>query len=109
MTNDTTTLNGALQELGETMAANLTSQGVTASASDGLTTLAGKILQITPTPPTFDGITLTSDKDILSYVDSQSATLSAQLTSDGTAVAVSGETVEFFKGSTSHSKKVQQH
>ena len=47
MTNDTSTLNGALQELGETMAANLTAKGVTASASDGLTTLAGKILDIT--------------------------------------------------------------
>lgn len=46
MTNDTTTLNGALQELGETMAANLTQQGVTSSASEGLTTLAGKILDI---------------------------------------------------------------
>ena len=33
-------------ELGETMAANLTSKGVTASANDGLTTLAGKILDI---------------------------------------------------------------
>ena len=46
MVNDTTTLNGALQELGETMAANLTQQGVTSSASEGLTTLAGKILDI---------------------------------------------------------------
>lgn len=47
MTNDTSTLNGALQELGETMAANLVAQGVTgASASDGLTTLADKILDI---------------------------------------------------------------
>ena len=46
MTNDTSTLNGALQELGETMAANLVTQGVQASASDGLTTLAGKILDI---------------------------------------------------------------
>ena len=44
--NDTNTLNGALQELGETMAANLVTQGVQASASDGLTTLAGKILDI---------------------------------------------------------------
>ena len=55
MVNDTTTLNGALSELGETMAANITTKGVSASASDGLTTLAGKILQIsgdTPTPPT---------------------------------------------------------
>ena len=47
MTNDTTTLNGALSELGETMATNITAKGVSASASDGLTTLAGKILQIT--------------------------------------------------------------
>lgn len=46
MTNDTTTLNGALAKLGETMADNLTTQGVNASASDGLTTLANKILDI---------------------------------------------------------------
>ena len=46
MVNDTTTLNGALSELGETMAANITAKGVTASASDGLTTLAGKIADI---------------------------------------------------------------
>ena len=55
MVNDTTTLNGALAELGETMAANITTKCVSASASDGLTTLAGKILQIsgdTPTPTT---------------------------------------------------------
>ena len=39
-------MNGALQELGETMADNLVAKGVTASASDGLTTLAGKILDI---------------------------------------------------------------
>ena len=47
MSNDTTTLNGALAELGETMATNITAKGVSASASDGLTTLAGKISQIT--------------------------------------------------------------
>ena len=46
MVNDTSTLNGALAELGETMASNLQAKGVTASASDGLTTLAGKILTI---------------------------------------------------------------
>ena len=47
ITNDTTTLNGALSELGETLASNITQKGVTASASDGLTTLANKVLQIT--------------------------------------------------------------
>ena len=46
MVNDTTTLNGALSQLGETMATNITSKGVSASASDGLTTLANKILDI---------------------------------------------------------------
>ena len=47
MVNDTTTLNGALSELGEVMAANLVTKGVTgATASDGLTTLAGKILNV---------------------------------------------------------------
>ncbi len=47
MANDTNTLGGALSELGETMAANLVTKGVTgASASDGLTTLAGKILNV---------------------------------------------------------------
>ena len=47
MVNDTNTLNGALMELGSLMAQNLTTQGlIGVSASDGLTTLAGKILQI---------------------------------------------------------------
>ena len=35
-----------LETLGQTMATNITAKGVTASASDGLTTLAGKISQI---------------------------------------------------------------
>ena len=35
-----------LEDLGELMATNITAKGVTASASDGLTTLAGKISQI---------------------------------------------------------------
>ena len=48
MTNDTTTLNGALSELGELMASNLSSKGVDANANDGLTTLATKILDVTP-------------------------------------------------------------
>lgn len=47
ITNDTNTLNGALSELGETLANNITAKGVSASASDGLTTLANKVLQIT--------------------------------------------------------------
>ncbi len=46
MVNDTTTLNGALQELGETLASNLSDIGLTANASNGLTTLANKINNI---------------------------------------------------------------
>lgn len=72
MVNDTTTLNGALSELGETMAANITTKGVTASASDGLTTLAGKILQIsgdtpTPTPTTLFEDDCDSSSGLSSY------------------------------------------
>lgn len=50
MTNDTSTLNGSLIEIGELMATNLTTMGVTASASDGLDTLADKILEIEVEP-----------------------------------------------------------
>lgn len=39
-------MNGALLELGETLASNLEAKGVSASASDGLTTLANKVLDI---------------------------------------------------------------
>lgn len=46
MVNDLTTLNGSLTELGEKLATNLTNKGVTANASDGLTTLVGKINNI---------------------------------------------------------------
>lgn len=70
----TDSLNTALETLGQTIADNLTTMGVTASASDGLTTLANKILDITPTTPT---ITLTSNKSVLSYYDSETATLIA--------------------------------
>jgi len=43
----------------------------------------------------FDGIQLTSNKSILSAEDGESATLTAQLTYEGSPVAVSGETVTF--------------
>lgn len=91
MVNDTTTLNGALSELGETMAANITTKGVSASASDGLTTLAGKILQIsgdTPTPPTptvlFEDGGVTGDKNT-NYTKHSDVNVST--TSTGTTVS----------------------
>lgn len=98
MTNDTTTLNGSLRQLGETMAANLTTQGVPSTYDEGLTTLAGKILDIQGGGGVRT-LTLTADKSILSYYDGDTATLSATLLEDGEPV--SGETVEFFNGSTS--------
>ena len=74
MTNDTNTLNGALQELGETIANNLQTMGVTdASASDGLTTLANRILDIQSGME----FTLTGDKSVLSAYDNETLTLTA--------------------------------
>lgn len=93
MTNDTNTLNGALTELGELMADNLVTMGVTdATASDGLTTLANRILDV----PQDSCLTLdlTSDKSILSYADTESATLTATVTNNGTPK--SGESVQFY-------------
>ena len=108
MTNDTNTLNGALRELGETMAANLTTQGVASTWDEGLTTLAAKILDITPGPtPGFDGIDLSSDKDILSAYDSESATLTAQLLSGSSPALVAGETVSFEVRKTSDDSLVE--
>lgn len=96
MTNpDTNTLNGALEQLGTTMANNLTTMGVTASPSDGLTTLAGKILLINP--QTYNAVEVTSDKSILSHADSESCTLTAQLLQGQTPYEESGVTINFYK------------
>lgn len=74
MTNDTSTLNGALSELGELMADNLVSMGVVdASASDGLTTLAGKILDIEPSIGGLDldtAVTISSSESSISLGNS---------------------------------------
>ena len=100
MTNpDTSTLNGALEQLGITMADNLVTMGVSdADPSDGLTTLAGKILDIGPTPPTPTpaSISLTGTKNILSYADSESSVLTATVLDDNDD-PVEGATVELYK------------
>ena len=86
-------LNSSLQTLGQLMATNLQSKGVTANASDGLTTLANKILQVGPTPIGYT-LELTSDKNILSFYDNESCTLTAtRLDSNGNGV--SGEEIVF--------------
>lgn len=43
----------------------------------------------------FDGISVSSTQDVLSYADGDSTVLSAQLTSSGSPVSVSGESVTF--------------
>lgn len=75
------------------MATNLQSKGVTANASDGLTTLANKILQIGPTPIGYN-IELTSDKNILSFYDNEYCVLTATLL-DNNGNGVSGEEIVF--------------
>lgn len=47
--------------------------------------------------PSYTGVTLTGDKSILSYYDSDSATLTAQLLDDGSPVSVSGVSVGLYK------------
>lgn len=63
--NDTTTLNGALQQLGETLATNLGNMGVTADASDGLTTLAEKINEIPQKNGTYVTLSDTSSQQLM--------------------------------------------
>lgn len=56
---------------------------------------------VSDVPPSYDGVTLSSDESILSYADGDTCTLTAQLTDDGSPVSVEGVTVEFFNGATS--------
>ena len=94
MTNDISTLNGALTELGELMADNLVTMGVTdAQASDGLTTLANRILDIEQGGGCIM-IDLETNKSILSYYHTETATLTATVRQDG--VLKSGESVQFY-------------
>lgn len=86
-------LNSSLQTLGQLMATNLQSKGVTANASDGLTTLANKILQIGPTPIGYN-LKLTSDKNILSFYDHEYCVLTATLL-DSNGNGVIGEEIVF--------------
>ena len=86
-------LNSSLQTLGQLMATNLQSKGVTANASDGLTTLANKILQVGPTPIGYN-LELTSDKNILSFYDNEYCVLTATLL-DNNGNGVSGEEIIF--------------
>ena len=68
-------------------------QGV---SSSGITVTVADV----PPTPVVTSVSLTSDKSILSAYDSESAVLSATVL-DGSSNPMSGETVTFYKGSTS--------
>ena len=51
--------------------------------------------------PSYNGVSLSSNKSILSQADGESATLTAQLLDGSSPASVSGVTVEFFNGLTS--------
>lgn len=93
MTNDLTTLSGSLTECKDQLISELANQGVTATydPTTGLLGLIAKISEITPVVQT---LTLTSNKSILSYADSESATLTA------THSGGSGKTVEIYNAVT---------
>ena len=50
-----------------------------------------------PTPVEYDNIVISSDKPILSYADSESATLTAQLMNGDVSASISDVTVQFYK------------
>ena len=79
-----------IQALGNRMASNLETMGVSASFGDGGLTLADKILMIQHFT---NGLLLYGDKDIIQT--SETLNLYALLLKDGKAV--SGETITFFK------------
>jgi hypothetical protein len=70
------------------------------STYDSITSSTGSIVVSDVPTPTPASVSLTSDKSILSYADSESATLSATVLDSGSN-PLEGVTVEFFKGSTS--------
>ena len=88
MTNDTTTLNGALSELGKTMASNLNDMDVEADVSDGLTTLADKILEVQHFT---DGLLLVADNNYATT--DETVNITAIVMQDGRTL--SGKTVQW--------------
>lgn len=105
------TLNGALKNLGELIATNLSAMGVlSANTSDGLTTLVGKILDIEPSINGLNldtSITLHSSESTITTGNTirLSATLKASY--DDTSITnvdlegvLTGATVQFLDGAT---------
>ena len=105
------TLNEALKNLGELMATNLSAMGaLSANASDGLTTLAGKILDVEPSINGLNldtSITLQSSESTITAGDTirLSATLKASyddtnITNVDLEGVLTGAIVQFLNGST---------
>lgn len=108
---DKNTLNGALMELGEAMAGNLKAMGVTdASPDNGLTTLAGRILDV---EPSIKGLNLdislvtTTTREIIGLGESIILTSTLRASYDDTTVVdvdlsgvLTGATVKFYNGTT---------
>ena len=69
------------------------------STYSSVTSSTGSIV-VSDVPPVVASVSLSADKSILSYYGSESATLSATVLDDNDS-PMEGETVEFFKGSTS--------
>ena len=105
------TLNGALMELGETMAGNLEAMGVTdASPDDGLTTLAGRILDVEPSIKGLNldtSLVITTTQEIIGLGESIILTSTLRASYDDTTVVdvdlsgvLTGATVKFYNGTT---------
>lgn len=108
---DKNTLNGALMKLGETMAENLETMGVTdVSPDNGLTTLAWRILDI---EPSIKGLNLdislvtTTTQKIIGLGESIILTSTLRASYDDTTVVdvdlsgvLTGATVKFYNGTT---------
>ena len=105
------TLNGALMELGETMVRNLEAMGVTdANPNDGLTTLAGRILNVEPSIKGLNldtSLVITTTQEIIGLGESIILTSTLRASYDDTTVVdvdlsgvLTGATVKFYNGTT---------
>ena len=108
---DKNTLNGALMKLGETMAGNLEAMGVTdASPANGLTTLAGRILDVKPSIKGLNldtSLVITTTQEIIGLGESIILTSTLRASYDDTTVVdvdlsgvLTGATVKFYNGTT---------
>lgn len=77
---------------------NLETMGVTGySSDDGLTTLIDAILEIAPTPTTYDGITISADTIV---EKGNTLTLTSQLTLNGIPVTVPNISIDWYEDGT---------